>query len=63
MTAALQLRRISVEDYLASELASDVRHESVAGEVFARAGATNAHNRIAANLVRFFGEPLAGRSV
>ena len=40
---------ISVEDYLEGELVSSVKHEYVAGAVFAMAGGTNAHNRIASN--------------
>jgi len=40
---------ISVEDYLEGELVSSVKHEYMAGAVFAMAGGTNAHNRIASN--------------
>jgi Uma2 family endonuclease len=41
---------IGLDDYLQGELASDIRHEYVAGQVFAMAGAGEAHNRIAGNL-------------
>jgi Uma2 family endonuclease len=41
----------SVEEYLRMEEASSVRHEYVAGQVHALAGATKRHNRIALNVV------------
>lgn len=41
---------ISVDDYLAGEAVSPVKHEYVAGEVFAMAGAGEAHVTIALNL-------------
>jgi Uma2 family endonuclease len=47
MTAVKQIELISVEDYLAGELVSDARHEYLGGFVYAMAGATNLHNRIA----------------
>lgn len=40
----------SVDDYLAGELKSDIRHEYVNGEVYAMAGAGEAHNLIALNV-------------
>jgi Uma2 family endonuclease len=49
MSAAVRLHRISVEDYLAGELNSRVKHEYLGGFVYAMAGATNAHNLIASN--------------
>ena len=42
--------KISVEDYLEGEKFSQVRHEYVSGEVYAMAGASDNHNRIAGNL-------------
>src|SRR5438874_9406984 len=51
MTAAKKLELISVEDYLAGELVSPVKHEYVGGVVYAMAGARNAHNLIATNTV------------
>src|SRR5689334_13975050 len=51
MTAAPQLHPISVEDYLAGELVSPVKHEYVAGVVYAIAGARIAHNVIATNIL------------
>lgn len=43
--------KISVEDYLAGEKISPVRHEFVDGEVYAMAGASDNHNRILRELV------------
>ncbi|WPL17590.1 hypothetical protein Thiowin_02615 [Thiorhodovibrio winogradskyi] len=50
MTALAEERLISVEDYLEGEKNSTVRHEYVAGQVFAMTGSSEAHNRINANL-------------
>lgn len=47
MSAAKQIELISVEDYLAGELASEVKHEYLGGYVYAMAGARTIHNRIA----------------
>lgn len=41
---------ISVEDYLAFERTSEVRHEFIDGEVHAMSGSSEAHNRIAGNI-------------
>jgi len=49
---------ISVEDYLEGELVSSVKHEYMAGAVFAMAGGTNAHNRIAVNTLFALGSQL-----
>jgi Uma2 family endonuclease len=49
MTAARKLRRISVDDYLAGELVSPIKHEYVGGVVYDMAGARNLHNRIVGN--------------
>ena len=40
---------VAVEAYLADEVRSPARHEYVGGFVYAMAGASNAHNIIAAN--------------
>ena len=42
--------KISVEDYLESEKISPVRREYIEGEVYAMAGASDNHSRIAINL-------------
>src|SRR5205085_1055503 len=49
MSAAKKLKLVSVEDYLAGELVSPVKHEYLGGVVYAMAGATNLHNAIAMN--------------
>jgi Uma2 family endonuclease len=41
---------ITLEDYLAGEAVSPVKHEYVAGEVFAMAGASDAHVTVAGNV-------------
>lgn len=41
---------LTVEEYLELEKASTLRHEFVAGRVYARAGTTARHNRIAGNI-------------
>ena len=50
MATAKLLEHISVQDYLALEKASDVRHEYVYGRLYAVAGASDVHNRITVNL-------------
>jgi len=49
MSTARQKEPISIADYLDGELSSPVRHEFVDGVVYAMAGATVNHNRIATN--------------
>jgi len=49
MSPAKKRNLIPVEDYLAGELASPVKHEYLNGVVYAMAGARNVHNDIAGN--------------
>lgn len=58
MTAALQREPIPVDDYLAGELVSTVKHEYLGGVVYAVAGGTNVHNLIAGNLFGYLHERL-----
>jgi Uma2 family endonuclease len=51
MTAARKLNLISEDEYLASELTSEIKHEYLGGVVYAMAGARNQHNRIATNIL------------
>jgi Uma2 family endonuclease len=50
MEALQNPTRISVEDYIAGELQSDVRHEYLWGVVYAMAGGSTDHNTIAGNI-------------
>jgi len=61
MTAAEKLNLISVEEYLAAELISPVKHEYLGGVVHAMAGARNVHNLIASNTLVALGSRLRGR--
>ena len=51
MTAAKKLNLISEQEYLASELTSEIKHEYLGGVVYAMAGARNQHNRIAVRVL------------
>jgi Uma2 family endonuclease len=61
MSAAPKWNLVSVEDYLAGELASPVKHEYVGGVLYAMAGARNAHNLIATNTLVALGGRLRGK--
>jgi len=50
MSSLMPLVHLSIEDYLEGEKASPVRHEYIAGQVYAMAGASRAHNTISLNL-------------
>ncbi|MGR8981441.1 MAG: Uma2 family endonuclease [Gammaproteobacteria bacterium] len=51
---------INEEDYLQGELISDVKHELIDGRVYAMAGASANHERIAGNIYRKLGNHLEG---
>jgi Uma2 family endonuclease len=61
MSTAKKLNLVSVEDYLADELVSPVKHEYLGGVVYAMAGARNSHNRIAGNTFFALTSSLLGR--
>jgi Uma2 family endonuclease len=61
MSTAKSLNLVSVEDYLAAELVSPVKHEYLGGVVYAMAGARNVHNLIASNTLVALGARLRGR--
>ncbi|HSP41351.1 MAG TPA: Uma2 family endonuclease [Luteolibacter sp.] len=48
------------EEYLQRELVSEIRHEYVAGRVYAMSGGTLNHQRVAGNFFRMAGNHLAG---
>ena len=62
MQAAQTLDTISVEDYLEGEKISDVKHELIAGEVYAMSGVSKNHERIFRNLYLNIGNHLATSS-
>jgi Uma2 family endonuclease len=51
MALKLAYNNISETDYLAGELISQIKHEYIEGEVYAMAGASRNHERIAINLL------------
>jgi Uma2 family endonuclease len=61
MTAALKWNLVSIEDYLAGELESPIKHEYIGGVVYAMAGARNVHNTIAGNVFAISHGRLRGR--
>lgn len=52
--------RLSTEDYLEMELTSPIKHEYVAGEIFAMTGTSDSHNIISLNLAFILREHLRG---
>ena len=61
MSGAKILNLISVDDYLAGELVSPIKHEYLGGVVYAMAGARNLHNVIATNTLGSLHARLRGR--
>src|SRR5947208_218210 len=53
--------RCSVEEYLEFERAAELRHEYLAGEVFAMVGASEPHNLIVTNVVGELRQQLKSR--
>lgn len=51
---------ISIQDYLTSEQTSKIRHEYIAGQLFAMIGASRAHNMIAGNFFALLHTHLRG---
>jgi Uma2 family endonuclease len=50
MATVKKLETITVEDYLAAESKSDIKHELINGQMYARVGASGFHNLIAGSL-------------
>lgn len=61
MANAERLSPISVENYLAGEQRARVKHEYVAGMVYAMAGGTYAHNLVASNVLGELHAQLKGK--
>ena len=60
MSTVRRLSLISVDDYLAGEQESTVKHEYLGGVVYAMVGARNVHNMIATNALVDIGRQLRG---
>jgi Uma2 family endonuclease len=58
----LQPRHYTAEEYFALEAQSNLRHEFFAGEVFAMAGESIAHNTISINITMACRQALRGKS-
>jgi Uma2 family endonuclease len=61
MSAAKKRNLVSVEDYLAGELISPIKHEYLGGFVYAMADARNVHNLITGNVLGSLHAQLRGR--
>lgn len=61
MSVAEKRRLISVEEYLAGEMVSSVKHEYLEGVVYAMAGGRNLHNSIALNVTASLHARLRGK--
>lgn len=61
MAQALQKLPISVEEYLEGEEISEIKHEYIAGRVYAMSGGTVNHSTVAVNFVRRAANQLAGK--
>jgi len=62
MSSVIQgLTNISVENYLAGERDSEVKHEYINGQVFAMAGASRRHNLISGNVYGLLWSQLQGK--
>lgn len=53
--------RMTYAEYMAAESASDIRHEFLAGDVWAMAGGTPEHGALAAAVIRDLGAALRGK--
>ncbi|MFN7944802.1 MAG: Uma2 family endonuclease [Blastocatellia bacterium] len=60
MSLPARVINLTVEEYLEMEAESPVRHEYVAGQTFAMAGASDAHNIIAGNIFTIIRSVLRG---
>ena len=58
MQTVQKIDTISVEDYLEGEKVSDVKHELIAGEVYAMSGASKNHERLCSKINAQFSQHL-----
>lgn len=61
MGAVARRKPITVDEYLNGELASPIKHEYLGGVVYAMAGGSNWHNRIATNILGSLHARLRGK--
>ena len=61
MAMAVTDRRVSREEYLEGELVSEIKHEYVAGNVYAMSGGSWEHGQLAVNFIRSAGNQLEGK--
>jgi Uma2 family endonuclease len=61
MNTALKTEFLSVDEYLAGEEQSDIRHEYLAGIVYAMAGGSEDHNTVGLNIAAALRNHLRGR--
>ena len=61
MASRIPVYSMSVDEYLEAERNAPMRHEYVAGQIFAMAGASDAHNTIAGNFFGRLKSDLRGR--
>jgi Uma2 family endonuclease len=60
MASRVPVYNLSVDQYLEAEMTATVRHEYVAGQIYAMAGASDAHNTIALNFATLLRPGLRG---
>lgn len=60
MSAVRKTELVSIDEYLAGELVSPVKHEYLGGIVYGRPGTRNSHNLIASNTLGSLGSRLRG---
>lgn len=60
MASRVPVYSMSVDEYLEAEKTAPVRHEYVAGQIYAMAGASDAHNTIALNFATLLRTGLRG---
>ncbi|MBT9587333.1 Uma2 family endonuclease [bacterium] len=62
MESPEQYKAVSIGDYLAAELESEIKHEYLGGVLYAMSGARNRHNRIVMNIYGLLWSRLRGRA-